>query len=162
LFDRQRGDETARPLKQLRKKAMPRKTAALILRANLLLSFLAGGLLWASGSIPGFGAPTVWAFDALNWPIDGDPGALNPTAEFMSAIGGGVLFGMGVLNWLLVAPAIEAGDRRILDAALVSIFSWFVVDSAGSVLSGNAPNVAFNGVILALYVFPVLSARRNA
>lgn len=141
---------------------MSPKTAALVFRANILFSFLAGGLLWASGAIPGFDAPTVWAFDVLNWPLDGDPGALNPAAKFMSAVGGGVLFGMGVLNWVLVAPAIETGDRRVLNAALASIFSWFLVDSTGSALSGNAPNVFFNLVILALYVLPVMAARRQA
>jgi hypothetical protein len=141
---------------------MSSKTAALIFRTNIFLSFLAGGLLWASGAIPGLDAPTVWAFDLLNWPIDGDPGALNPAAKFMSAIGGGVLFGMGVLNWLLIAPAVESGERRILNAALASVFAWFAVDSTGSVLSGNAPNVFFNLVILALYVLPILLARRTA
>ena len=141
---------------------MSAKTAALIFRANILFSFLAGGLLWASGAIPDFDAPALLAFDLLSWPIDGNPGALNPAAKFMSAIGGGVLFGMGVLNWLLVAPAIETGERRILNAALASVFGWFIVDSAGSVLSGNAPNVFFNVVILALYVLPVLAARRSA
>lgn len=133
--------------------------AALVFRANVLFSFIAGGLLWASGAIPGFDQPTEWAFDLLNWPIDGDPGALNETAKFMSAIGGGVLFGFGVMNWLLVAPAIKAGDRRILNAALASVIAWFVVDSTGSALSGNAPNVLFNAVILALYALPLLAAR---
>lgn len=141
---------------------MSPRSAALVFRANILFSFLAGGLLWASGAIPGFDAPTVWAFDLLNWPIDADPGALNPAAKFMSAIGGGVLFGMGVLNWLLVAPAIETGERRILNAALASVFGWFLVDSTGSTLSGNAPNVVFNLIILALYVLPVLAARKAA
>ena len=138
------------------------RAAAFLFRANIFLGFIAGGLLWASGSVPGFDGPTLLAFDLLNWPIDGNPGALNPAAKFMSAIGGGVLVGLGVLNWLLVAPAIEAGDRRILNAALASVFSWFVVDSTGSVLSGNAPNAFFNLVILALYVLPVLAARRSA
>lgn len=133
--------------------------AALVFRANVLFAFIAGGLLWASGSIPGFEAPTAWAFDFLNWPIDGDPSALNETASFMSAIGGGVLFGFGVMNWLLVAPAIEAGERRILNAALASVVAWFVVDSTGSTLSGNAPNVFFNAIILALYALPILAAR---
>ena len=138
------------------------RSAAFLFRANIFLSFIAGGLLWASGSVPGFDAPTRWAFDLLSWPIDGNPGPLNPAATFMSAIGGGVLVGLGVLNWLLVAPAIEAGDQRILNAALASVLSWFVVDSAGSAISGNAPNVVFNLVILALYVLPVLAARRSA
>lgn len=141
---------------------MDPKTAALIFRANLFFSFIAGGLLWASGAVPGFAAPTEWAFDLLSWPVDGDPGALDETAAFMSAIGGGVLFGMGVLNWLLVAPAIESGEKRILDAALFSIFGWFLVDSTGSTLSGNAPNVIFNVIILALYIGPILIARRQA
>ncbi|MFN3959599.1 MAG: hypothetical protein ACK4NP_06760 [Parvularculaceae bacterium] len=141
---------------------MSARSAVLIFRANLFFSFIAGGLLWASGAIPGFDAPVTWMFDLLSWPIDGNPGALNPTAKFMSAIGGGVLAALGVLNWLLIAPALEAGDRRILNAALASVFTWFVIDSTGSVLSGNAPNVFFNVVILGLYVTPILAARRNA
>jgi len=141
---------------------MSARSAALIFRANLFFSFIAGGLLWASGAIPGFDGPVVWAFDLLAWPIDGNPGALNPAAKFMSAIGGGVLFGLGLLNWLLVAPAIETGERGILKAGLISALGWFCVDSTGSVLSGNAPNVFFNVVILALYALPILAARRNA
>lgn len=141
---------------------MSAKTAALIFRANLFVSFIAGGLLWASGAIPGFDGPTEWAFDLLSWPIDGNPGGLNQTAKFMSAIGGGVLVGLGVLNWLLVAPAIETGEGRILKAALLSVLSWFVIDSTGSALSGNASNVFFNAVILALYALPILAARRTA
>lgn len=140
---------------------MTPRTAALVFRTNLFLSFLAGGLLWATGSIQGFDAPAAWMFDLLDWPIDGDPGALNPAAKFMSAIGGGVLFGLGVLNWLLVAPAVESGERRILSAGLASIMCWFAVDSTGSVLSGNTPNVVFNLVILALYALPILAVRRN-
>lgn len=141
---------------------MTPKTAAFVFRANILLSFLAAGLLWATGAIPGFARPAEWMVDLLNWPIDGDPGSLNEAAAFMSAIGGGVLFGMGVLNWLLVAPALESGDRRILSAALASVFSWFAVDSAGSVLSGNVPNVVFNLAILAFYAGPILAVRRTA
>jgi hypothetical protein len=160
IVSRPLSGEIGGPLKE--KTAMSARTAALVFRANVLFSFLAGGLLWASGAIPGFDTPTVWAFDLLNWPVDGNPGALNPTAKFMSAIGGGVLFGMGMLNWLLVAPAIEAGERRILNAALVSVFGWFTVDSTGSVLSGNAPNVFFNVVILTLYVLPIIAARQKA
>lgn len=139
---------------------MPPKTAATMFRANLFFGFIAGGVLWASGSIPGFAAPAEWAFDFLNWPLDGNPGALTPVAMFMSAIGGGVLAGLGILNWLLVAPAIEAGERRILNAALASVFTWFVIDSTGSVLAGAAPNVFFNLIILALYVAPIVAVRR--
>lgn len=141
---------------------MSARSAALIFRVNLFFSFIAGGLMWASGAIPGFDAPAVWMLDLLSWPIDGRPGGLNPAATFMSAIGGGVLAALGVLNWLLIAPALEAGDWRILDAALASVFTWFVIDSTGSVLSGNAPNVFFNVVILGLYVAPILAGRRNA
>jgi site-specific recombinase len=141
---------------------MSPKAAAFVFRANIFFSFIAGGLLWASGAIPGFAGPTEWAFDLLSWPVNGDPGPLNDAAKFMSAIGGGVLFGLGVLNWLLVAPALETGERRILNAGLASVFSWFIVDSTGSTLSGNAPNVVFNLIILALYVGPILAARRRA
>jgi hypothetical protein len=138
---------------------MTPKTAAMIFRANIGISFILAGVLWATGAIPGVGALTQWAFDFLNWPIDGNPGDLNPIAKFMSAIGGGILAGFGVLNWLLVAPAIESRDTRVLNAALASIFTWAVIDSTGSVLSGAAPNVFFNLIILALYVIPIVAVR---
>jgi hypothetical protein len=138
---------------------MSRQIAAIVFRTNIFLAFIAGGLLWASGAIPGIEAAAALTFDVLSWPVDGVPGPLNPTARFMSAVAGGILVAFGLMNWLLVAPAIEAGDHRILNAALASVLCWFVIDSTGSVLSGNAPNVVFNLVILAAYALPVLAGR---
>ncbi|HNR77657.1 MAG TPA: hypothetical protein PKM48_11045 [Parvularculaceae bacterium] len=135
-------------------------SAAFVFRANLIVSFILAGVLWAGTAIPAVAPITRWSFDLLNWPIDGDPGELTKMSVFMSAIGGGVLAALGVINWLLVAPAIEAGDRRILNAGLASVFTWFALDSTGSVLSGAASNVGFNAAILALYVLPVLAARK--
>lgn len=102
---------------------MPPKTAAAIFRANIAVNFIIAGVLWATGAIPGFESLTKLAFDFLNWPVDGNPGDLSPIASFMSAIGGGVLAGLGVLNWLVVAPAIENRETRILNPALASVFT---------------------------------------
>ena len=139
---------------------MSPKLAALIFRVHVFLAFVAGGVWWALGAFPGLDGAAAFAFDILDWPVNGDPGPLNPTARFMSAIGGGILVALGVLNLLLVAPAIETGDRRILNAGLVSTTCWVVVDSTGSVASGAPFNVVFNAVIYAVYVAPILLARR--
>ena len=138
---------------------MSPKTAAAILRAHVAISFVAFGVLWAAGAIEGFGDPARLSLDVLKWPIDGDPGPLTPTTRFVSAIGGGILVGLGVLNLMLVAPGIEAGDRRVRKAALASIFSWFAIDSAGSIASGAASNAFFNVLVLALYAIPILLVR---
>ncbi len=139
---------------------MPTKLAAAIFRTHVFVSFVLGGLLWAAGSTPGLDGATQWSFDLLKWPIDGDPGAINEGGRLMSAIGGGVLTALGVFNLLLVAPAIEAGERRILNAALLSTGCWFVIDSTGSIAAGAASNAGFNVLIFALYALPILLARR--
>src|SRR5689334_14774401 len=84
--------------------------------------------------------PARLTLDILSWPIDGATTYASPDTRFLSALTGGFLFGWGVLVWCLatwVYPQAPEGVRR---AVLTSLLAWFVLDSAGSIASGNVSN----------------------
>lgn len=138
---------------------MSPKTAAALFNVNVFLLITAGGLLWALAAF-GVEAPARIGFDILKWPLDGDPGAFDANHRWFGALGGAFLTALGVLLHLLVAPGIARGDRDVKRAGVIAIMTWFVIDSSGSIASGAAPNAAFNVVILALLLAPLLLAKR--
>lgn len=137
------------------------KSAASLFRFNVAVWIILGGLLWALAAY-GFEAPARLAFDFLKYPIDGDPGPFDANHRFFSALGGAFLTSLGVLMYLLVAPAIERGDAEGKRAGLIAAFVWFVIDSGGSIASGAASNAAINVVLLGLLVLPIVLARNPA
>lgn len=137
---------------------MSPSSAAVIFRVNVVLLIIVAGAGWALAAF-GVEQPARFALDLLNWPIDGDPGAFDQTHRWFSALGGAFLTALGVLLFLLVAPAIETGDRAGRRAGLIALLTWFVIDSAGSIAAGAAPNAAFNVVVLALLAGPIVLVR---
>ncbi|MEI7973999.1 MAG: hypothetical protein WCH11_06495 [Bdellovibrio sp.] len=119
--------------------------------AILVASF---GPICFLGSIPGFSEPARWTLDLLSWPIDGMQ-VYDPTTRFMSAILGGFLFGFGVMIWCLSIWVYDKAPDAVRKSVVVGLCSWFVLDSAGSILSGNASNAFFNVFILIAFVGPL-------
>lgn len=134
------------------------KAAASLFRLNVAIWIVLGGIAWALVAF-GVDTPAQRAFDFLKLPLDGDPGAFDANHRWFSAIGGGVLAGLGVLLYALVAPAIERGDAAAKRAGLVSILVWFVIDSSGSIAAGAASNAAFNLALLIVIAAPIVLAR---
>ncbi|MEZ5245228.1 MAG: hypothetical protein R2707_09045 [Acidimicrobiales bacterium] len=96
-----------------------------------------------------------WTLDLLNGP-GGD--AVNfdaDTTRFLSALTGGFLLGWGVMIFGLRAWVYDAAPEGVRKAVVAGLLAWFVLDSAGSVASGNAWNVAFNVLVLVLAVGPM-------
>lgn len=92
--------------------------------------------------------PARLTLDLLSWPIDGNMDYQDPTVRFLSALTGGFLLGWGVTIWYLgkhIYPVAPGAARK---AVLTGLLSWFVLDSAGSALSGNASNILFNIAVL--------------
>ena len=137
---------------------MSPKSAATLFHVNVFLLITSGGLLWALAAF-GFEAPARLGLDLLKWPIDGDPGAFDPNHRWFSALGGAFLTALGVLLHLTVAPGVARGDAAARRAGLITIITWFVIDSSGSIASGAAPNAAFNVAIFVLLVAPLILAR---
>lgn len=106
------------------------------------------------GSIKGFQKPIELILDLSNWPLNGLENYEAPTSIFLSAILGGVLFGWGVLIWIL-SSIYEKEPEKIRKAVLTSLISWFVVDSIGCIISHNMSNTITNIGLLLVLVGPL-------
>lgn len=119
--------------------------------AILVTSF---GPICFLASIPQFSEPARWTLDLLSWPIDGAQ-IYDPTTRFLSAILGGFLFGFGVMIWCLSVWVYDKAPEMVRKSVVIGLSSWFLLDSTGSILSGNASNALFNIIILLLFIGPL-------
>lgn len=101
-------------------------------------------------------------FDMVDWPLDGADTIVTAQTRLLSAISGGVFASWSVLLILIVAPAVGRGDDDIRRAALIAIFVWFFIDSAGSLAAGFATNAAFNTVYLVTLLAPLMMVKKGA
>jgi hypothetical protein len=119
------------------------------------------GPVFALGSMVATSAPARLTLDLLGWRLD-RPSSFEPTnIRLLSAVTGGFLLGWGVMIWCLsewLYPVAPEATRRTV---LVSVLSWFVLDSTGSILSGHPSNAVFNGVVLLLAVGPLWRPARG-
>ncbi|MEM7571711.1 MAG: hypothetical protein AAF433_02370 [Bacteroidota bacterium] len=99
--------------------------------------------------------PARWTLDLLSWPLDGLTTYDSPDTRFLSALTGGFLLGWGVMLWLLSSWVYDLAPERVRRAVLFGILAWFVLDSAGSIASGNPSNAGFNVLVLLLAVGPL-------
>lgn len=93
--------------------------------------------------------------DLLSWPIDGVTTWAHPDTHFLSALTGGFLLGWGVTIWVLSGAAYDAAPEAVRRGVLAGLLSWFFLDSAGSIASGNASNAVINVLVLLLAVGPL-------
>ena len=75
--------------------------------------------------------------------------------RFLSALTGGFLLGWGVTVWLLATTVYDKAPEAVRRVVLFGLLSWFVLDSSGSIASGNASNALFNVLVLLLAVGPL-------
>lgn len=99
--------------------------------------------------------PARLTLDFLSWPIDGNMTYTSPDTQFLSALTGGFLLGWGVMVWLLSKNLYDIAPETVRKIVLISLLSWFFLDSLGSVLSGNPSNLFFNIVVLLIGVGPL-------
>jgi hypothetical protein len=99
--------------------------------------------------------PARWTLDLLSWPLDGLQSYASPDTRFLSALTGGFLLGWGVLIWCLSAWVYDLAPEPVRRSVVIGMVSWFVLDSAGSIASGNPSNALFNVIILLLAVGPL-------
>ncbi|MEZ4687035.1 MAG: hypothetical protein R3B47_13490 [Bacteroidia bacterium] len=91
------------------------------------------------------------------------PLPMHPRTRVFTALTGGFLLGWGVTVWFLGKWVYDKAPEAVRRAVLVGLLSWFVLDSSGSIASGNASNAFFNVLVLLLAVGPLwLPAREEA
>ena len=107
------------------------------------------------GTLPETSEPARWTLDLVSWPLDGAQVYTEPTTRFLSALLGGFLMGWGITIWLLSAWVYDKAPEETRKAVVIGAIAWFVLDSAGSVTSGNASNAVFNIIVLLIAVGPL-------
>jgi hypothetical protein len=113
------------------------------------------GPIFFLGTMPSTIEPARLTLDLLSWPIDGATTYSSADTRFLSALTGGFLLGWGVMIWCLSIWVYEKAPEAVRKTVLLGILSWFVLDSSGSIASGNASNALFNIVVLLLAVGPM-------
>lgn len=113
------------------------------------------GPVFALGSMLATAEPARWSLDVLSWPLDGNMNYAAGTTRFLSALTGGFLFGWGVMILLLRALVFDAAPDGVRKAVLGGLIAWFVLDSSGSIASGNASNALINIAVLLLLAGPL-------
>lgn len=113
------------------------------------------GPIFFLGTMLATSEPARWTLDFLSFPVDGVQNYEAATTRFLSALTGGFLFGWGVCIWCLQAWVYDLAPEGVRKAVLSGILAWFVLDSSGSIASGNASNAVFNVIVLLLAVGPL-------
>jgi len=124
----------------------------LIITALVVGSF---GPVFFLGTMGATAEPARWTLDLLSWPLDGAQTYASPDTRFLSALTGGFLLGWGVMIWCLRSWLYDLAPEAVRRTVLAGILAWFILDSAGSIASGNASNAFFNIIVLLLAVGPM-------
>ncbi len=113
------------------------------------------GPVFFLGTMPQTMEPARLTLDLLSWPVDGATTWQSPDTRFLSALTGGFLTGWGVMIWCLSQWVYDLAPEPVRKTVVVGILAWFILDSAGSIASGNASNAVFNIAVLLLAVGPL-------
>lgn len=113
------------------------------------------GPIFVLGTMESTLEPARWSLDLLSWPLDGATTYASPDTRFLSALTGGFLVGWGVTIWCLSNSVYDLAPEGVRKAVVTGAVAWFLLDSAGSVASGNPSNAGFNILILLLAVGPL-------
>jgi len=119
------------------------------------------GPVFFLGTMLATSEPARLTLDLLSFPIDGVQNYEAPTTRFLSALTGGFLMGWGVMIWCLSVWVYDKAPEEVRKSVLVGTLSWFVLDSAGSIVSGNASNALFNVLVLLIAVGPLWRPART-
>ena len=119
------------------------------------------GPVFFLGTMPETMEPARLTLDLLSWPVDGATTYASPDTRFLSALTGGFLLGWGVTLWCLSAWVYDLAPEPVRKAVLTGICSWFVLDSAGSIASGNESNAIFNVAVLLIAAGPLWFSARD-
>ena len=119
------------------------------------ISIIAYAILFFLGTLKQTVKAIEVILDISSFPIDGLQNYEANSTVFLSALLGGILFGWGILIWFLSSKIYDIAPEQIRKIVLISLISWFIVDSLGSVFSSNSSNAIANIFLLLLLVGPL-------
>lgn len=135
---------------------MSESGAHLALKIATIILMIAGGLLLAMASHPSTALLTNIFFDLVFFPpLNGAETAAEPVSRFLSALAGGGFLGFGITFWMILTRLMPKDPQLAKSIMTSGLFGWFVVDSAGSLISGAWFNAVINCAILFCFIFPL-------
>lgn len=102
-----------------------------------------------------------WTLELLNGPGGDSERFSDGTAQFVSALTGGFLAGWGLMIFCLRAWVYDAAPEGVRRSVLAGVAAWFLFDSTGSTMSGNAWNVASNVLVALIAIGPMWRPARG-
>lgn len=123
----------------------------LIITAIVVGSF---GPIFSLGTTIETSAFPSWTLDVLSWSM-GTHNYEAPTTRFLTALTGGFLFGFGMCILLLQKWVYDKAPNETRKAVVGGLLSWCILDSIGSITSGNSINAFFNVIVILIAVGPL-------
>jgi hypothetical protein len=140
---------------------MPVSTAIIWLKCASAVLMIGFGLMFALAAYPATAGLATVFLDALIWPIDGAQSFGSQEARIITAIGGGITVGWGVLVWMAAGHILPENPALGRDILVKSLLAWFVVDSTASILAGVPLNAAANVLFLLVFLYPLWRMARR-
>lgn len=100
------------------------------------------------------------AFDWVNALLITDATTADTTAKLYAHVMGSVMVGFGT-TIALISRSIKSHPKDIATAMLIGAWSWFIVDTTGSLLHGSWQNGIFNLVGWVLLIPPILILKKS-
>ena len=113
------------------------------------------GPLFFLGTMPAFNEPARWGLDLLAWPLDKFPSYQFPRDLVSVCFDRRVSRGLGRAGRCLSIWVYDFAPEPVRRSLVVSICAWFLLDSFGSVTSGNWPNVIWNVLVIVVLIGPM-------
>lgn len=121
--------------------------------------FVVFGLLSAIAAWPPLSAPQRLLAEMIFMDFDGSVTIASQSERLLSAILGGLIAGWGVILWQLVDKLYLDNPALVGKMIMSSILTWYIVDSAASVVAGAPLNFIGNLSFLALFAIPLWRAK---
>ncbi|MFY8021064.1 MAG: hypothetical protein ACOVP1_07700 [Bacteroidia bacterium] len=113
------------------------------------------GPIFFLGSMISTMEPARFSLDLLTWPVDGSITYESADTRFLSALTGGFLFGWGIMVWCLSVWVYDKAPEQVRKTVISGLLAWFVLDSTGSICSGNPSNAIINILVLLIAAGPL-------
>ena len=97
--------------------------------------------------------------DLTHLPLDGAQSFGGDSEKVLGAIGGGLLVGLGVLVWQITIHVYAKDPSTGASIINWGVWSWYLVDSTGSILAGAWFNAVLNTGFLLMFVLPIMLAK---
>ncbi|HBK70615.1 MAG TPA: hypothetical protein DDZ39_02980 [Flavobacteriaceae bacterium] len=119
------------------------------------ISIILYAILFFLGTIKETDGAIEMVLDISSWPLDNAQNYNADSTVFLSALLGGILFGWGILIWFLSTKIYDIAPEQTRKIVLISLLSWFFIDSLGCIFSGNFNNTIANIFLLLVLVGPL-------